>query len=74
MDYGLIDDLKGHLDILKSEDIMFVYEGINQLKNHLAISNADSLGEFPLNAYCSRLIEILAAPMVMDIQGDLKCK
>ena len=53
---------------------MFVYEGVNMLKNHLAISNADSLGEFPLNQYCTRLIEILAAPMIMDIQGDIKCK
>ena len=53
---------------------MFVYEGVNSLKNHLAISDERALGEFPLPQYCSRLIEILAQPMLMDIQGDIKCK
>ena len=74
MDYGHIDDIRGHLNTLKSEDIMFVYEGVNMLKNHLAISNADTLGDFPLTDYCRRLVEIMGAPMVMDIQADIKCK
>ena len=46
------------------------------LKSHLAISNQDSLGEFPLEEYSRRLIEMLGMPnnMGMDILIDIKCK
>ena len=46
------------------------------LKSHLAISNQDSLGEFPLEDYSRRLIEMLGMPnnMGMDILIDIKCK
>ena len=76
MDYGQIDDIRGHLEILRNDDIMIQLEGINMLKSHLAISNQDSLGEFPLGEYSKRLIEMLGMPndMGMDVIIDIKCK
>lgn len=46
------------------------------LRSHLAISNQDSLGEFPLEEYSKRLIEMLGMPndMGMDVIVDIKCK
>ena len=76
MDYGQIEDIRAHLEVLRNDDIMIQLEGVNMLRSHLAISNQDSLGEFPLEEYSKRLIEMLGMPneMGMDVIVDIKCK
>ena len=54
---------------------MFVYEGINELRNSLSLASEQSLGGgFPLDGFITRIIELLKQPAIMDISNEIKCK
>jgi hypothetical protein len=58
------------LEQIKSEDIMFVLEGMTQLKNALVVAGTDQLGSsFPMEPMLAQLVVILKQPQIpgMDI-------
>ena len=62
------------LEQIKSDDIMFIYEGVSQLRNQLSVAQESTLSRFPLDKFCVRLIEVVRLPAVMDISNEIKRK
>ena len=40
----------------------------------LSMSNEQSLGSFPLDRACKRLIDLLGQPVVSEFSHEIKCK
>ena len=68
MDYfGEDVDLKQLLELLKADDDpIIVHQHCENLRCQLSRSEEKQLSEFPLNAYITRLIEILGHTIMMD--------
>ena len=47
------------IEMISSDDIMFQYQGVMQLREMLSYSDEKQLGGFPLEKTCKKLIEIL---------------
>ena len=70
-------DFNELLEQIKNEDIMFVYEGMTNLKNALVVAGTDELGSsFPMEPMLAQLVVVLKQPQIpgMDLQGEIKCK
>jgi hypothetical protein len=49
--FGAPADFKSILDQISSDDIMFVYEGVGQLRTALTTSDEKQLSKFPFEAF-----------------------
>jgi len=58
-DFGAPVDFKVILDLVSSDDIMLVYEGVSQLKYALQNSDEKSLNRFNYEPFSKKLIEII---------------
>ncbi len=72
--WGAPADFKIILEQISSEDIMFVYEGVSQLRNSLSVAQESTLSRFPLDSFCQRLVHVIKQPSVMDISNEIKRK
>lgn len=72
--FGAPADFKSILDQISSDDIMFVYEGVGQLRTALTTSDEKQLSKFPFEAFSKKLVQIIQAPALMDISNEIKCK
>ena len=61
MDFGMNMNVHELIEMVGSEDIMFQYQGVMQLKEYLTVSDEKLLqmGGFPIDKVCKRLIDIL---------------
>ena len=61
MDFGMNMNVHELIEMVGSEDIMFQYQGVMQLKEYLTVSDEKSLqmGGFPIDKVFKRLIDIL---------------
>ena len=72
--WGAPADFKSILEQISSDDIMFVYEGVSQLRNALSVAQESTLSRFPLDSYCGRLVHVIKQPSIMDISNEIKRK
>ena len=72
--WGAPADFKSILEQISSDDIMFVYEGVSQLRNALSVAQESTLSRFPLDSYCGRLVHVVKYPSIMDISNEIKRK
>lgn len=60
MDFGMpMMSVHELIEMINSDDIMFQYQGVMQLREMLSYSDEKQLGGFPLEKACKKLIEIL---------------
>jgi hypothetical protein len=75
MEWGAQADFKTILEQVSSDDIMFVYEGVSQLRMALNVAEEKSLARFPTDPFCQKLVHVLKQPVVMEeISNEIKRK
>ena len=62
------------LEQINSEDIMFVYEGVGNLRSALNGGDEKQLNKFPYEAFLKKLVQLLKQPAIMDISNEIKRK
>lgn len=74
-DWGAPADFKTILEQVSSDDIMFCYEGVSQLRLALNVVDDRSMNKFPVDAFCQKLVKVIRQPVIMEeISNEIKCK